>query len=83
MSTPTLGTEDLRALIADQFGLQPSELADDTAMFSSGLLDSFHLVELISVLEKTSGRRIKPGEINLENLDSPQRIARFLASSAA
>lgn len=83
MSTSTLGTETIRALIADQFGLDPAELADDTVMFSSGLLDSFHLVELISVLEKTSGRRIKPGEINLENLDSPQRIAGFLASSAS
>ncbi|MFD0895189.1 acyl carrier protein [Luteolibacter ambystomatis] len=83
MSTPTLGTETVRTLIADQFGLDPAELADDTPMFSSGLLDSFHLVELISVLEKTSGRRIKPGEINLENLDSPQRIANFLGASAS
>jgi acyl carrier protein len=82
MPAPLLDSTALREIIADHFQLQPSELQDETALFSSGLLDSFHLVELIAVLEKASGRRIKPGEINLENLDTPARIARFLASSA-
>ncbi|BCU77636.1 phosphopantetheine-binding protein [Luteolibacter sp. LG18] len=78
MSTSHPSPESIRDLIADKFDLPPAELGDDTAMFSSGLLDSFHLVELIAVLEKVSGRRIKPGDINLENLDTPQRIAGFL-----
>ncbi|HEY8962766.1 MAG TPA: phosphopantetheine-binding protein, partial [Luteolibacter sp.] len=71
MPASTLRSDDIRALLETTFGLQPGELHDDTALFSSGLLDSFHLVEMIAVLEKTSGRKIKPGEINLENLDTP------------
>lgn len=80
MSTPTLNPEKIRTLLETTFGLQPGELRDDTPLFSSGLLDSFHLVEMISVLEQASGRKIKPGEINLENLDTSGSIAGFLAS---
>lgn len=82
MPTPTLSTEEIRTLLETTFGLQSGELRDDTPLFSSGLLDSFHLVEMISVLEKSSGRKIKPGEINLENLDTPGSIAGFLTSAA-
>lgn len=82
MPTPALTAEDIQTLLETTFGLQPGELRDDTPLFSSGLLDSFHLMEMISVLEKASGRKIKPGEINLENLDTPGRIAGFLTSAA-
>jgi len=82
MPTPTLNPEKIRSLLEITFGLQSGELRDDTPLFSSGLLDSFHLVEMISVLEKTSGRKIKPGEINLENLDTPDSIAGFLGTPA-
>jgi acyl carrier protein len=82
MPTPTLNAEEIRTLLENTFGLQSGELRDDTPLFSSGLLDSFHLVEMISVLEKATGRKIKPGEINLENLDTPGLIAGFLATAA-
>ena len=72
--------EMVRGLITKTFAIPSGELADDTALFSSGRLDSFHLVELIAALEKTSGRRILPGEVNLDNLDSPRRIAALLAT---
>jgi acyl carrier protein len=81
MPTPTLTAEDIQTLLETTFGLQPGELRDDTPLFSSGLLDSFHLMEMISVLEKASGRKIRPGEINLENLDTTGCIAGFLTSA--
>jgi acyl carrier protein len=80
--TPTLNSGEIRTLLENTFGLRPGQLRDDTPLFSSGLLDSFHLVEMISVLEKASSRKIKPGEINLENLDTSGSIAGFLASAA-
>ena len=82
MTHPPLGAPQVRQLLETTFGLQTDELHDDTALFSSGLLDSFHLVEMIAVLEKNSGRKIKAGEINLENLDTPGRIAGFLGTPA-
>ena len=73
----------MSALLSKTFDIPPAELAEDTPLFSSGRLDSFHLVELITILETNAGRRISPGEVNLENFDSPRRIASLLATSPA
>jgi len=81
MSDPDLSPENIRQLLSSTFDLPPAELEDDTLLFSTGLLDSFHLVEMITLLEQASGRKIKPAEINLENLDTPGRIAGFLGHS--
>lgn len=83
MQTAQVSPESISALIGKNFDIAPAELNADTPLFSSGRLDSFHLVELIALLEKTSGRRIVPGEVNLENLDSPRRIAALLAAKPA
>jgi len=78
MPVPTV--EEICSLVATTFSLQADSVSEETSLFSTGLLDSFHLVELIAVLEKRSGRRIRAGDVNLENLDTPRRIAAFLAS---
>jgi acyl carrier protein len=77
-----LTTEAVRELLASQFEIPAQELEDDTLLFSSGRLDSFHLVELLALLEKQTGSRITPGDVNLENFDTPQRIASLLARSS-
>jgi acyl carrier protein len=79
---PTLTVEDVRDLLTATFSLPADDVQEETRLFSSGLLDSFHLVELIATLEKSSGRNIRAGDVNLENLDTPRRIAAFLASQA-
>jgi acyl carrier protein len=68
----------LSDFICSKFQLEPGEVSADTELFSAGLLDSFHLIELISHLEATAGIRVAPSEISLENLDTPARIARFV-----
>jgi acyl carrier protein len=78
---PALTVDEIRSLMATTFGLPTADVQEETCLFSSGLLDSFHLVELIAVLEKSSGRKIRAGDVNLENLDTPGRIAAFLASA--
>lgn len=83
MNTVQVTPESVSALIGKSFDIPQAELNADTPLFSSGRLDSFHLVELIAILEKFSGRRIVPGEVNLENLDSPRRIAALLATKPA
>lgn len=50
----------------------------NTSLFSSGLLDSFHLVELVSYIESEAGIKIKPMEVNLHNLDSIDQILDFV-----
>ena len=73
-----LDSTNLAGFIAERFSLDPAELTPATPLFSSGLLDSFHLLELISHLEEQAGIRISPGEISLDNLDNLERILRFV-----
>lgn len=57
-----------------------SELEDATELFSSGLVDSFAMVDLLQFLEKHTGSKMGPEDINLDNLDSIERILAFAAS---
>lgn len=77
-----LTVDEMCELVVRTFSLPSADVQEETTLFSSGLLDSFHLVELIAVLEKASGRKIRPGDVSLENLDTPRRIAAFLATDA-
>jgi len=59
-------------------GLQEDALSDDTLLFSTGLLDSFSLVELITFIESNASIKVGATEVNLDNLDSIERILRFV-----
>ena len=59
------------------------ELANDTSFLESGVLDSTGVLELIMFLESTYGIKITPEEMVPENLDSLNRVARFVACKVA
>ncbi len=63
----------------DRFGIEAEELGDDERLFSQGLLDSFSMVELIEFLESSAGIKIGVMDVQLDNLDSIERILRFVA----
>lgn len=71
----------LRELIIQQLGqksaIDAGAIDDETLLFSSGLVDSFTLVELLSALESASGIRVAPVDVNLENFDSISRILAY------
>jgi acyl carrier protein len=75
-----LTRDELCRFFADRFGLAAADLDDGARLFSDGLLDSFSMVELIAHLEKVEGIRIGAMEVQLENLDSIERILRFVAT---
>lgn len=68
----------LYAFLGNEFGLDTNEVADDTLLFSSGMIDSFSLVSLITWLEEQYGFRMNPMDVNLDNLDSIQLICGFV-----
>ena len=61
----------------------PSELADDEELFSSSIIDSMNLIELVAFIEGEYGISIGPTELTLENFDSVQRMADFVARKRA
>jgi acyl carrier protein len=58
--------------------LRPLPAIDgDSALFSSGLIDSVGLVALVTWLERTCAFEVGPSDVTLENFDSVARVLRF------
>ena len=60
-------------LKVDINGIEP-----ETLLFSSGLVDSFSMVDLIQFIEANCETRITASDVNLNNLDSIDRIVTFV-----
>jgi acyl carrier protein len=78
-----MNSESLKAYLGERMGLDTSTLAVDTPLFSSNLLDSFSMVDLIMFIEKESGVRLNPTDVSLDNLDSIERILKFVDTRRA
>jgi acyl carrier protein len=46
------------------------EIHEETPLVSSGLVDSFALIEVLLHLEKVTGRRISPGKVSPRDMDT-------------
>lgn len=69
---------DLTEFLNSELGVDTSDVDDSTPLFSSGVIDSFSLVSLIMFLENKCEFRMKPLDVNLDNLDSIERILDFV-----
>lgn len=78
----TLNREVLREWLASKTRVNFDTVGDDDELFSSGIIDSFAMVELLSFLEKHTGSRLGPEDIDIDNLDSVNRILAFGAAQA-
>jgi len=68
----------LRGALVGHFGIDESTLADDTGLFSDGLLDSLSVMELVEFVESKSGLQIPPEDIVLENFDTVEGIVGYI-----
>jgi acyl carrier protein len=55
-------------------------LADDEKLISSGLIDSFHLVDLGLFVEDTWGVRIDDTELNAQTFDTLAQLTALIES---
>ncbi len=62
----------------NDFGIDMSDIDDDTLLFSTGIIDSFALVTLMSFIETNGGFRMNVADVNLENLDSIGRMMAYI-----
>jgi len=74
--------DQIRDLIHNNFIYTNSGngLADDLSFLDSGIIDSTGVLELISFVEETFDIEIEDDETIPENLDSLDRLARFIQS---
>jgi acyl carrier protein len=67
--------------IATEILKQPKRvIRPDEALISSGLIDSFSLMDLSLLVEKNFGVRIEDTELNAETFDSLQQLAALIQS---
>ena len=78
-----LRKEDVYTALRDELGVDVQAIADDTPLFSSGVIDSFSLVSLILFIETRAGVKVEPTDVSLENLDTVTRIVTFANREAS
>ncbi|MCB0403376.1 MAG: acyl carrier protein [Bdellovibrionales bacterium] len=57
---------------------EEASILPQTSLFDAKILDSMKLVELIGFLETRFKIRVLPSEVVVENLDSAERIAKYV-----
>ncbi len=70
----------VRKFIADNFMYREGvkTLGDDDSLLDKGLIDSTGVLELVFFLEKNFSIKVNDEEVLPENLDSVNRIAKFV-----
>jgi acyl carrier protein len=71
----------LRAFVIDTFLFgDGSGLQDDVSFMETGLIDSTGILEVVEFVEETYGIKVRDEQLIPDNLDSIERIARFIGS---
>ena len=71
----------LEQYIATKVLKQPNrKISSDEALISSGLIDSFSLMDLALFVEDTYGVRIEDTELNADTFDSLNQLAALIDS---
>jgi acyl carrier protein len=72
---------DLRQFIVDNFlfGKADAPLASSDSLLERGIIDSTGVLELVGFLEQKYGITIQDEELVPENLDSIERLVRFVS----
>ena len=71
----------LRQFIVDNFlfGKQDAPLANSDSLLEQGIIDSTGVLELVGFLEQKYGITVQDEELVPENLDSIDRLVRFVS----
>jgi acyl carrier protein len=72
-----LTSDSLLGYLKDNVGLDTSAIQPDTPLFTSNLIDSFSLIDLIVFVESEMGVKIDPDDVQIENFDSVASIMHF------
>ena len=75
----------IRAFILESFmyGSAPEELEDTASFLETGIIDSTGIMEVVLFLEEEFDIKVEDNEMLPENLDSVDRLCRFLEKKGA
>lgn len=77
--------EEIRQYILTEFlpGEKPANLRDDTALRTSGIIDSVGLLRMIDYIEERYKIQVEAHEAGVENFDRIEDIAAFIQRKTA
>lgn len=77
--------DQVRQFILTEFlpGESPANLKDDTALRTSGVLDSMATLQVVTFVEEHFGIEVEAHEAGVENFDSLNSIAEFVVRKKA
>lgn len=70
-------SESIRKRIASRFAVDTAELTDGAELFSSGLIDSLGVMDLVALVEQELGQPVEPTDIVLDNFDTIASITAY------
>ena len=78
-----LSFDDFSQFLVEEHGVEGDNLQPETPLFSSGLIDSFSLVTLMSFIENAGEVSIDPADVTLDNFDNIERMLQFIGRKKA
>lgn len=66
--------KELTTYIAEKVVKGKGEINEDTPLVSSGLIDSFALIEIFLELQKISGRKVPASKVQAKDMDTVRRM---------
>lgn len=72
----SLIAEDLIRFIRDELNIE-DEFDAETELFSTAILDSVAMMNIIGFVEEKGGIEVRPADVTLENFDTVQRIVDY------
>jgi acyl carrier protein len=65
-------------VVSNFYVADPASLEDDASLLERGIIDSTGVLEIIFFIEDAFGIKVEDSEMLPDNLDSIQRITRFV-----
>lgn len=75
--------DQLVDLVAQESGMDQDSLRSASGLMSTGILDSFALVTVISFVEDRIGGEVPPVDLTFANFDSIARICAYVERALA
>ncbi|MCX4243425.1 acyl carrier protein [Paraliomyxa miuraensis] len=75
-----LTSTSVREFLGKKTRADLTKVSDDDKLFSSGIIDSFVMIDLLGFLEKHTGARVAPED--LQAIDSVRSILELAASKS-
>jgi len=70
----------IRKFLRSELGLDDRSIGNDTALVTTGIVDSVALVRLAAVLERATGLVIPDRDVTAEHFDTIDKILAYVAA---